>query len=254
MSDVETGAAEAEPAGAGGRDKRAWAEEVLAELLRLTGLRARLEVREIATPQGAPALSVALFPEEEIAGVQAGRRSAVVESLQFIANKIVNRGPEKKWIAIGIGSHPEPRAAPPLRPARGDPLSRPAPAPAPAPKPAASRAPVSGKADRQEKAPAERAAEVDEMALAVDEDPLLEVAGRRLAEKASSTGRLYAVAPMKPEDRARLARAGQGVPGASVRMEGEGRHRRVVFVPAHPKPMPKKSTMPDYDIEDDSEE
>jgi hypothetical protein len=59
---------------------------------------------------------------------------------------------------------------------------------------------------------------------------------------------------MKSEDRARLSRSARGVAGATVKIEGEGRHRRVVFVPANPKPMPKKSAMPDYDDEDDSEE
>jgi hypothetical protein len=97
-------------------------------------------------------------------------------------------------------------------------------------------------------------AEIDEWALEVPMDALLEAAGRALAEKASATGRFYAVAPMRAEDRARLARGGKGIAGASIKVEGEGRHRRVVFVPAHPKPMPKKSAMPDYDDEDDSEE
>jgi predicted RNA-binding protein Jag len=244
MSEVETDAARTEPTSVGGRDKRAWAEEVLGELLRLTGLRARLEVKEIAPAQGAPTLSVALFPEEEMAGLHPGKRSPLVESIQFLANKIVNRGPEKKWITIGVGSHPEPRP----------------PAPKGAPPPPSSRAqpravaPPVVRPERAEKATSERAPELDESALEVDADPLLESAGRALAEKASLTGRLYAVAPMKPEDRARLFRAGRGVTGASVKVEGEGRHRRVVFVPANPKPMPKKSTMPDYDIEDDSEE
>ena len=243
MSDVEAEPGPSESAGAGGRDKRAWAEEVVGELLRLSGLRVRLEVKELAPSNGGPTLSVALFPEEEIAGLHPGKRSPLLESIQFLANKIVNRGPEKKWIAIGVGSHPEPRPAtakspPPVAPARSQP--RPV---SPAPRP-----------ERTERAPPERAAEIDEPALEVEPDPLLEAAGRRLAEKASASGRMYAVAPMKAEDRARLLRGGQGIPGASVRVEGEGRHRRVVFVPANPKPMPKRSAMPDYDIEDDSEE
>lgn len=243
MSDLNAAAAPSEPIVGSGRDKRAWAEEVVGELLRLSGLRVRLEVKELPAQNGGPALSVALFPEEEIAGLQPGKRSPLVESIQFLANKIVNRGPEKKWIAIGVGSHPEPRpvttkSAPPTPPTRAP--ARPTTPPAPRP-------------ERVERPP-ERGVDVDESALEVAPDALLEAAGRRLAEKASTTGRLYAVAPMKADDRARLLRAGQGVPGASVRVEGEGRHRRVVFVPANPKPMPKRSAMPDYDIEDDSEE
>ena len=245
MSDVERASAGTQVASVGGRDKRAWAEEVIAELLKLAGLRARLEVKETASPVGGLGLSVALFPEEEIAGMQAGKRSPLVESLQFLANKIVNRGPEKKWIAIGVGGHPEPRV-PAGKPARPEGAPKPAqnaaagvPAPKPQPQSAPSRTP---------------AQEIDELALEVPPDPLLEAAGRSLAEKAAATGRTYAVAPMKSEDRARLSRSARGVAGATVKIEGEGRHRRVVFVPANPKPMPKKSAMPDYDDEDDSEE
>jgi predicted RNA-binding protein Jag len=245
MSDVER-AAGSEASPSGGRDKRAWAEEVIGDLLRLVGLRARLEVKEIASPPGGLGLSVALFPEEENAGLQAGKRSPLVESLQFLANKIVNRGPEKKWIAIGVGAHPEPRV-PAAKPARVDPGPKGGPG---APVPAAPKA-----QPPPSRSPApERAAEIDESGLQVTPDPLLEAVGRSLAEKASATGRFYAVAPMKPEDRARLSRAGKGIAGASVKVEGEGRHRRVVFVPANPKPMPRKSAMPDYDDEDDSEE
>ena len=249
MSELERAGAGGEVAQASGRDKREWAEEVIGDLLRLSGLRARLEVKEIASPVGGMGLSVALFPEEEIAGLQVGKRSPVVESLQFLANKIVNRGPEKKWIAIGVGSHPEPRVpaakAPRAEPApKAGPNAGAAPAPRAAPQSQPSRIPV------PERAPAE----ADESSLEVQADPLLEAAGRGLAEKAASTGRYYAVAPMKPEDRARLARGGKGIAGVSVKVEGEGRHRRVVFAPANPKPMPKKSAMPDYDDEDDSEE
>jgi predicted RNA-binding protein Jag len=249
MSDVERAGAAGEVPQASGRDKRAWAEEVIGDLLRLTGLRARLEVKEIASSVGGMGLSVALFPEEENAGLQTGKRSPVVESLQFLANKIVNRGPEKKWIAIGVGSHPEPRV-PGGKPPRAEPTPKaagnasgtpPAPRATPTSSPSRAQAP-------------ERGAEMDESSLEVTPDPLLEAAGRSLAEKAAATGRFYAVAPMKAEDRARLARGGKGIAGVSVKVEGEGRHRRVVFAPANPKPMPRKSAMPDYDDEDDSEE
>jgi predicted RNA-binding protein Jag len=246
MSEVNRDAAGGQSTSVGDRDKRAWAEEVLAELLQLAGLRARLEVKEIAAPQGGLGLSVALFPEEEIPGLQAGRRSPLLESLQFLANKIVNRGPDKKWIAIAVGGHPEPRvpgAKPPRAEAAPKGGTTAAATPTPRPQPPPGRPPAP-----------ERVAETDESALEVPGDPLLEAAGRALAEKASATGRFYAVVPMRVEDRARLARGGKGIAGASIKVEGEGRHRRVVFVPANPKPMPKKSAMPDYDDEDDSEE
>jgi predicted RNA-binding protein Jag len=246
MSEEDRDAVRGQSTPAGDRDKRAWAEEVLAELLRLAGLRARLEVKETAGPQGGLGLSVALFPEEEIPGLQAGRRSPLVESLQFLANKIVNRGPDKKWIAIAVGGHPEPRVA-------GGKAPRAEAAPKGGTTPAAAAAQRPQPQPWRPPAP-ERVAVNDESVLEVPADPLLEAAGRALAEKASATGRVYAVVPMREEDRARLARGGKGIAGASIKVEGEGRHRRVVFVPANPKPMPKKSAMPDYDDEDDSEE
>ena len=76
-------------------------------------------------------------------------------------------------------------------------------------------------------------------------DPAVEALGRALAEKSARCGRFYAVAPMKPEDRARLLKGARGVAGASLKVEGEGRNRRIVFVPDKPAPMPKRA-MPDY--------
>ncbi len=59
---------------------------------------------------------------------------------------------------------------------------------------------------------------------------------------------------MTAAERVNLGRGADGVDGVKVKMEGEGRHRRVVFVPANPKPMPKKSALPDYDEEDELED
>jgi hypothetical protein len=46
---------------------------------------------------------------------------------------------------------------------------------------------------------------------------------------------------MKAEDRARFLKAGSGVAGVKLVVEGEGRSRRVVFAPDKPTPMPKRS-------------
>ncbi len=101
---------------ASGGDKRAMAEEVLGEILGLMGIRGRVEVKDVAAkeaegdrPAVPASISVALHLEEEVPGIVAGKRSQIVDSMQFIANKIVNRGAEKRWINIGIGAHPEPK-------------------------------------------------------------------------------------------------------------------------------------------------
>ncbi|CAM4095889.1 hypothetical protein COSO111634_33110 [Corallococcus soli] len=83
-----------------------------------------------------------------------------------------------------------------------------------------------------------------------EEDAVLREAVRKLAEKSASLGRFYAFAAMKTEDRARVLRAVEGVGGVKVAAEGEGRNRRVVFTPAKPAPMPKRSMLPDDDEDD----
>ncbi len=50
---------------------------------------------------------------------------------------------------------------------------------------------------------------------------------------------------MKPDDRARVLKAVDGVPGVKVSAAGEGRNRRVVFTPDKPVALPKR-TIPDY--------
>jgi hypothetical protein len=74
----------------------------------------------------------------------------------------------------------------------------------------------------------------------VPEDAELSAAIRELAQKSAEFGRFFAITPMKTEDRARVVKAGQGIPGTRISVEGEGRSRRVVFTPDNPKPMPKQ--------------
>ncbi len=242
MSDVQTPVPAAAPA-APAIDKRAQAEQVLQEILKWMEMPARLELKDAADG----AISVAMFFEKEVPGVAPGKRSHVIDALQFIVNKIVNRPQtERRWINLGVGGHPEPRPAPaeksakPAAPAvngNGQAPSAPRPPKAEAQRPTPSKASVA-------------AAQVDELKLEVTPDEDLAKAGRQLAEKSAQFGRYFAVSPMKVEDRARLAQAAQGVKGMSVKLEGEGRNRRVVFVPDKPAPMPKRA-MPDYD--DDEE-
>jgi predicted RNA-binding protein Jag len=241
---------------------RARVERLLTDILGLMGYPARLEFQD--APDGS--LAVALhFEAGAPAGVETGRRSQVVDSLQFLLNKMLHRpGVERRWVLLGAGALPEPRmrkeppapAAPVAPPAAASapPAPRPAPpARAPAPAPAAPAPARQAKAAPAAPAPAKRAAEADERTLEVAEDAALALAARRLAEKSSTLGRFYALAAMKVEDRARVLKAVQGVAGVAVAGEGEGRCRRVVFTPGKPAPLPKRFLLPDDD-EDDLED
>jgi predicted RNA-binding protein Jag len=72
-----------------------------------------------------------------------------------------------------------------------------------------------------------------------------------MAERSAQLGRFYAIASMTAENRKRVLMAAASVPGVQVRAEGEGRNRRVVFVPAKPVPMPRRAVL---DYGDDDEE
>ena len=273
-------------------DKRGQVEGFLGEVLGKMGFAARVEVKDVEerpAAEGQPAIpasiSVALFPEGEFPGLTAGKRTPVVESLQFLANKVVNRGPEKQWVNVGVGGHPEPRVPgqkrekPPRperaekaeraeRPERGERAERPERPERPereakAPSPAAEGK-GEKKRDRRERreeggAPRDSAPqrqrdrEADESTLAAQlpEDGVMAELGRALAQKSAELGRIYAVTAIGAEDRARLLKAAEQVDFVRGKVEGEGRHRRVVFMPSNPKPMPKKSHIPDYDEEDE---
>ncbi|MBX7099233.1 MAG: hypothetical protein K1X89_16090, partial [Myxococcaceae bacterium] len=62
------------------------------------------------------ALGVAVhFTGELPPGVVAGKRSQLVDSLQFLVNKAVNRPPlERRWVNLGVGGFPEARPARPV--------------------------------------------------------------------------------------------------------------------------------------------
>ncbi len=260
-------------------DKRGQVEGFLGEVLGKMGFAARVEVKDVEerpAAEGQPAIpasiSVALFPEGEFPGLTAGKRTPVVESLQFLANKVVNRGPEKQWVNVGVGGHPEPRVPgqkreKPPRPERAEKAERPerlereAKAPSPAGEGKGEK-----KRDRRERreeggAPRESAPqrqrdrEADESTLAAQlpEDGVMAELGRALAQKSAELGRIYAVTAIGAEDRARLLKAAEQVDFVRGKVEGEGRHRRVVFMPSNPKPMPKKSHIPDYDEEDEDD-
>lgn len=251
--------------GAGSGEFRARVEKLLGDILGLMGFPARLDMQDAADGS----LSVALhFEAGPPPGVENGRRSQVVDSLQFLLNKMMHRpGVERRWVVLGAGAHPEPRQRREPQAAQAPAGAAPAAAAPPAPAPAAPRpppqaaapAPAQAKAPRggaQAQAPRAAAAprtDGDERTVAVEEDAALREAVRQLAGKSGSLGRFYALAAMKLEDRARVLKAVEGVGGTKVTVEGEGRNRRVVFTPDKPAPLPKKSLLPDDD-EDDFDE
>jgi len=251
------------PAPGGGADFRPRVEKLLGDILGLMGFPARLDMQDAADGS----LSVALhFEAGPPPGVEGGRRSQVLDSLQFLLNKMLHRpGVERRWVVLGSGAHPEPRQRREPQqpqqqaPAPAAPAAAPAPRQAPAPQaaPAPSRAAPRGQAAQApaaaRSAPQARGGEGDERSVTVEEDAALREAARQLAEKSASLGRFYALAAMKLEDRARVLKSIEGVGGVKVTAEGEGRNRRVVFTPEKPAPLPKRSLLPDDD-EDDFDE
>ncbi|RKG71849.1 hypothetical protein [Corallococcus terminator] len=250
---------------AGGADFRPRVERLLTDILGLMGFPARLDLQDAADGS----LSVALhFESGPPQGVEAGKRSQVLDSLQFLLNKMLHRpGVERRWVMLGAGGHPEPRprreaaqaqASAPVATVAQVAAAAPAPpartAPAPAAPPARAARGAQPAAQTPKAAAAQqvaaKGAETDERSVQCEEDAVLREAVRKLAEKSASLGRFYAFAAMKTEDRARVLRAVEGVGGVKVAAEGEGRNRRVVFTPAKPAPMPKRSMLPDDDEDD----
>ena len=240
-----------------GGDTRGRVEKLLPDILGLMGYPARLEFRDASDGSLAVALHFEAGPPP---GVENGKRSQVLDSLQFLLNKMLHRpGSERRWVLLGAGVFPEPRprkeaqapapaptanapAAP--RPAAQQKAQAPAPPPAPAPQKAARPAPAPAAP------PPGKRGEADERTVEASEDAALKEAARQLAGKSGSLGRFYAIAAMKLEDRARVLKAVEGVAGVAVTGEGEGRCRRVVFTPEKPAPLPRKLLLPDDDEDD----
>ena len=215
-----TDAARPDSASAPPVDKRAWASRVVGEILEHMGVKPQLEAKDAADG----GISIAVQLSAEVPGVQIGKRSPVVDALQFLANKLVNRpGSERRWISIGIGGHPEPR----VREGKRLPEAPTASAPA-------ARAASVKSTNGRGAAPG--------LPKLSPEDSALTDSARSMAEKSSSLGRFFAIVGMKREDRARVLRTVQGMPGLKVSAEGAGRKRRVVFSPENPAPT--RSSLP----------
>jgi len=248
MSDAQ--APESTPAGG---EPRARVERLLTDILGLMGFPARLDFKDASDGS----LSVALhFEGGPPPGVEPGKRSQVVDSLQFLLNKMLHRpGSERRFVLVGAGFHPEPRserlkreqaAAQATAAAAPAPVAKAPPAPKAAPPPKAPKAAPPARAA----APA-RGGEADERSLEVAEDAAFRDAARQVAERSASLGRFYALVTLKQEDRARVMKAVEGVAGVKVACEGEGRNRRVVFTPEKPSPLPRMGMLPEDDEDED---
>ena len=219
-------------------DRRTQALAVLEQLLRAMEVPATLEAKDL--PDGS--VSIAVMLGVEIPGVPLGRRSPVGDALQYLLNKLVNKpGLERRWIAVGLGGHPEPRGQKPAR--------APVAPSAMANGSAAVQAARPGPATRPAAPPA-RSLETDERALVTDEDPAFDAAARALAERSASSGRVYAIVTLGSAERGRLLKVADTVSGVSARAEGEGRLRRLVVTPDKVVPMPRQR-LPAEDLPED---
>jgi len=242
-------------------EKQQQVEKLLGDILTLMQYPARLDFKDAADGS----LAVAMHFDGELPqGITVGKKSFLVDSLQFLLNKCINRpNTERRWVTLGVGGFPEPRGARPAAsaPAASAPAAL-APGPAAPVAAAAAAAPAAkSSAPRRPNGKPEKAAppqrptkptDVDESKLEVAADEAISALGKSLAEKSAKLGRVYAVAMVSVEDRARLLQASKSVAGTKVRVEGEAHFRRVAFVPEKPTPMPKRHAMAVYP--DDEEE
>jgi predicted RNA-binding protein Jag len=224
--------------------KRDEAAQVVGEILGHMALSAKLDAKDAA----GGAISIAVQLAEPVPGVVDGKRSPFSDALQYLVNKRINRpGAERRHVMVGIGGHPEPRAPkPPRAPAAPSPAGGPAPqAPAAAP---VAKGRAQGAAAPARTAPA-ASREPDERTLAVETAPALAKELQHLAEASAAFGRYFALIGLSAEDRARVVQGTAKVAQVSTKVEGEGRNRRVVLVPAKPVPLPRQR-LPVEDIED----
>lgn len=266
MSAPSTAAVTDEVAAPAAWDKRPQVEALVADIFRLMEYPVRLDFKDLADGS----LGVAVHVDGEQPGITPGKKSFLVDSVQFLVNKAVNRpNAPRRWVNLGINGFPEPR------PEKPQPAVASAPAPAPkasAPAPANAAKPVKAAKDdargnrldkparedkREEKRDDRRddkrggGREGDEATLKVEADADWTRVAKALAEKSAKLGRPYGVMLLSAEDRARLVQAAAGTAGVTVKAEGEGHWRRVAFKPEKPTPMPKRSAMPDYDDDED---
>lgn len=226
-------------------ERKAQVEALVTGIFQHMEYPARLELKDM--PDGG--IGVAVHFSGDLPGITVGKaRSWLVDCVQFLVNKAVNRpNVEKRWVSLGVNTFPEPR------PERGEkPVREVQP-----PTPSAPQAPRAAKPPKvAESAPTKpqprRSGEADERTLEVKDDPAFSKLFTALAEKSVKTGRLYAVMSLSADDRARALKAVNAVKGVAAKTEGEGHWRRVTLTPEKLTPMPsKRQVMPDYDDEEE---
>ncbi len=240
-------------------DKRLQVEVFLGGIFEHMDYPARLEFKDM--PDGG--LGVAVFFENaEHPGIAGSKRTYLVDCIQFLTNKVVNRpNVEKRWVTLGVNGFPEPRGA---KPEPSAPTAPKASAPKALAPPPASKAPAPARASappvaaanakrpppQQQPARPARSNDHDERSMKVEPTPMMTRLGQTLAQKAGTFGRFYAVPLLTTDDRARVMAAASAAKGVTVKAEGEGYFRRVVFTPEKPTVIAKKQVMPDYDDEE----
>ena len=247
-------------------DKRPRVETLLTDVFRLMEYPAKLEFKDM--PDGS--LGVNVHFEGELPGITPGKRSYLVDCVQFWLNKVVNRpNVPRRWVNLAVDSFPEPRVQGQPREPREPSPSAPQPAAPPPREKRAERAdrpeqPRRGERPEQKKpeprastpAPQQqqrRPSQADERTLTGAIDPAMTAAGKSLAEKSAKHGRLYGVMLLTPDQRSLMLKAADAVKGVTAKAEGEGHWRRLVLVPEKLTVITKKQVMPDYDDEDEDE-
>lgn len=234
-------------------DKRPQVQALLTDIFALMSLPVRLDFTDL--PDGS--LGVALHVDGEHPDLAPSKRNNVVDSIQFLVNKVVNRpNAPRRWVNLGLNDFPQPRKAP-------RPLAVPGIPGVPAVAPvAAISAPhaVAGRSSEAQQAPRGKApaqptpvpraspapANQLQPPTPVSIDPVWAALGKALAQKSVALGRSYGVMRLSAEARASMVQACAGLPGLAVKSEGEGPWRRVAFRPEKLTPLPKKNVMPDY--------
>lgn len=264
MSESTAVALSPPPSPAASETKRPQSDALLADVFQLMGYPVKLEFKDM--PDGS--LGVACHFDGELPGITPGKRSYLLDSVQFWLNKVVNRpGTPRRWVNLGLNAFPEPRQQqqpqPQLKEAPPPADAAPAPA-APAkserhekgdkkkPDEKKKDAPA-GKKPQDAKPSQQRGERVDERTLTPAADPALAAVAKALAEKSAKLGRLYAVMGLTAEQRALMLKAAEGLKGVSAKAEGEGHWRRLVMVPEKLTPIARKQVMPDYDEGDEDE-
>lgn len=242
-------------------DKRPQVEELLTEVFKLMEYPAKLEFKDM--PDGS--LGVAVHFSGELPGITPGKRSYLLDCVQFWLNKVVNRpNTPRRWVNLGVDAFPEPRVAgaPVMsrevgQPEKSEKPEKPA-APAAQQKPQQQQQ-KNGQQQQQKKPEAaaqpapQRKKDADERTLTPAANPAMSAVGKQLAEKSAKHGRLYGVMLLTPDARSLMLKAADDVKGVKGKAEGEGHWRRLVMVPDKLTVISKKQVMPDYDDDEEDE-